>query len=280
MKKIWKFIIISLTLSFLFSFDVCAAEVTEENFDYGWYLEKHPDLAAVIDTNDKTAIWSFYQNIGKPAGWNARRDPEAFIFFANFDYERYAAENPDVAAIFGLDARALFNHYKTSGIAEGRKAYSIYEEQNALRKAYEIAEQVTAGCVSDKDKVKAVHDWLVMNVAYDYDNYLKGTIPDNSYSVIGPMLYGKAVCQGYADVFNIFMEALGIECKMITGTADNGSGVWGGHAWNKVKVDGNWYYIDVTWDDPVPDRGGKVYWYQYYLTTDAAFGGNHRPEND
>ena len=60
---------------------------------------------------------------------------------------------------------------------------------------------------------------------------------------------------------------------------NNGNGTWAGHAWNKVKLDGNWLYIDVTWDDPLPDRGAYVYWYDYYLVTDPTFGGDHRPSN-
>ena len=79
--------------------------------------------------------------------------------------------------------------------------------------------------------------------------------------------------------FEYFMDVLGIECELISGTANNGNGTWVGHAWNKVKIDGKWLYIDVTWDDPIPDRGANVYWYKYYLVTDATFGGDHRADN-
>ena len=117
------------------------------------------------------------------------------------------------------------------------------------------------------------------NVAYDYDNYKAGTIPYSSYGMQGPILHGKSVCQGYAKAFEYFMDVLGIECELISGTANNGNGTWAGHAWNKVKIDGKWLYIDVTWDDPIPDRGANVYWYKYYLVTDATFGGDHRADN-
>ena len=58
---------------------------------------------------------------------------------------------------------------------------------------------------------KVVHDWLVKNTAYDYDNYVLRTIPQRSYGMEGVMLYGKAVCQGYAEAFSYFMDTLGIE---------------------------------------------------------------------
>lgn len=268
-------------MSLLMSFPVCAGEtLTKENFDYRWYLEQHPDLAAVMNLEDSAAVWDFYQNIGLPSGWNGRVAPEHLIQAADFDYMRYAAENPDAAAAFGTDAAALYHHYKTSGIAEGRKGSSTSEEVNAALAIYRIADELAAGCISEEEKVKAAHDWLVCNTAYDYDNYVRGAIPYSSYHAAGPVLYQKAVCQGYAEAFQVFMDAMGIEGNVIFGTADNGSGVWSGHAWNKVKADGSWYYVDTTWDDPVPDRVGRVYWYRYYLTADKTFGGDHRPEND
>lgn len=277
MKKIWSFALITLILSLAFSIHVNAKDsITKENFDYEWYLEKHPDLSAVIDANDKDAIWSFYQNIGKSAGWNGRAAEESLLNEANFDYVRYANEYPDLMAAFGLDKTALYQHYRLIGMEEGRKGYTTSEETNAKLQIYALADNITTGCTAEAEKIKAVHDWLVKNVSYDYDNYVLRTIPDRSYGMEGAILYGKAVCQGYAEAFSYFMDVLGIECEVVTGTANNGNGLWIGHAWNKVRLNGSWYYVDVTWDDPVPDRGADVYWYKYYLVTDPTFGGDHK----
>ena len=278
MKKLCKYAVVTVILCLALSINVSAKDyITKENFDYSRYLEKHPDLAAAIDVNDKDAVWNFYLNIGKPAGWNGRVAEEYLIREYDFDYVRYANENPDLTAAFGMDKEALYHHYVSCGIMEGRKGYSTNEETNAKLQIYTLAESITKGCSTDREKVKAVHDWLVKNVKYDYDNYAARTIPDSSYGMAGPILHGKAVCQGYAETFEYFMDVLGIECEMVTGTANNGNGSWTGHAWNKVKLDGNWLYLDVTWDDPVPDRGDCVHWYKYYLVADATFGGDHRP---
>lgn len=280
MKRFWKYVILTIMMSLVFSVNASAKDyITKENFDYEWYLEKHPDLASVVDVNDKETIWNFYLNIGEPAGWNGRVAEAYLIREADFDDARYASENPDVAAVFGTDSQALYEHYVSYGIAEGRKGYSTDEETNAKIKIYTLAESINQNCHSDREKVKAVHDWLVKNVAYDYDNYKAGTIPYSSYGMQGAILHGKSVCQGYAEAFEYFMDVLGIECELISGTANNGNGTWAGHAWNKVKIDGKWLYIDVTWDDPIPDRGANVYWYKYYLVTDATFGGDHRADN-
>lgn len=253
--------------------------VTEENFDYEWYLQQHSDLAAVYSAQDKEAIWDFYENVGKPAGWQGRKDPRTLVLTA-FDAERYARENPDLVAVFGMDEALLKEHYKTNGINEGRKAYSTRDDINAYLEIYRIAEEITANCNNNKEKVKAVHDWLCKNVAYDYDNYLSDSIPRDSYYETGVIFNHRAVCNGYAVTFQDFMDVLGIECETISGTARNSAGSVGGHAWNRVKLNGVWYYIDVTWDDPVPDSGqGVVYQYKYYLVTDPTFGGNHYPDN-
>jgi transglutaminase-like putative cysteine protease len=252
--------------------------VTEENFDYEWYLEKYPDLAAIVDANDKETIWQFYLNVGEPAGWYGRIDPDTLVTKYMFDYEMYAYENQDVAAVLGVGRDALYDHYVNYGKYEGRNCpiLSSYSESiEAQRQIYSLADSLTQNCSTDREKVKAIHDWMVKNIKYDIDNYNADTIPSKSYSYVGAILYKTCVCQGYAETFQYFMDVLGIECETITGNATNSSGVTGGHAWNRVKLDGIWYYIDVTWDDPVPDNGNSVYWYKYYLVTDPTFGGNH-----
>ena len=104
MSKWWKCAIVTLALSLAFSMQVNAKDsITKENFDYEWYLEKHQDLAVVFDEKDKDAIWNFYQSIGEPAGWNGRVAQEFLLNEENFDYVRYANENPDLLAAFGLD---------------------------------------------------------------------------------------------------------------------------------------------------------------------------------
>ena len=80
MKKLWKYVVVTIVMSLAFSFQVSAKDyITKENFDYEWYLEKHPDLAAVVDAANKDSIWDFYLNIGKPAGWSGRVAEEYLI---------------------------------------------------------------------------------------------------------------------------------------------------------------------------------------------------------
>lgn len=248
--------------------------ITPENFDYEWYLERHPDLAATVSVDDKETIWNFYQMTGKPSGWCGRIASQYLIDEQSFDHVRYAAENPDVVAYYGMDPHALYQHYMTSGILEGRKAYPTDKRTEAIIKIYDLAETITKDCTTDSQRINAVHDWMVRNIAYDYDNYLAGTIPDRSGTQEGAILYGKAVCGGYAVTFCSFMDALGIECEYISGEGNGG-----GHGWNRVMLNGRWRYIDVTWDDPVPDQGPNApVCYTYYMVEDPTFGGTHVPD--
>lgn len=280
MKRILKVFTTSFLLALFFSITSFAKPygLTEANFDYEWYLEKHPDLAALVSADDHPTIWQFYVNIGEPAGWYGRCSQLSYYTLENFDYDYFMANNPDVVAALGTDPSTLFNWYVVMGYDANRPARTIYDATNATIKAYDIAEQITTQEMTDRQKVKAVHDWLCRNVAYDYDNYLNDTIPSRSYHLQGAILYNKAVCSGYARAFKLFMDIMGIDCETISGMATNSSGKPGSHAWNKVFIENQWLYVDVTWDDPVPDRPGVVVRHTYFLISESQMNRNHTPD--
>ncbi len=134
-----------------------------------------------------------------------------------------------------------------------------------LKKALDAASKYTKAV----DKEKAVHDWIVLNTKYDEKGFSSGNIPSYSFAADGVFRYGTAVCDGYQKAFMLCMRILGIECETVTGTG-NGQA----HAWNIVKLDGEWYQVDVTWDDPVPDIPGKVS-YGYFNVTDEQMRKTH-----
>jgi len=114
--------------------------------------------------------------------------------------------------------------------------------------------------MTDVEKLLAIHDFLVRECDYDYANYLDGTIPMESSSAYGVLVNGTGVCQGYALAFLNLISRLGISCRLISS--------WGmNHAWNMVYIEGNWYHIDVTWDDPVfPYSGNNDYAKEGYVS--------------
>ena len=261
------------------------APINRYYFDYDWYLKKHPDVAAAIGTN-RDDIWNFYVTVGEPAGWYGRCSRDTWTSVLVFDADVFLANNPDVLSAFSTleyyNDNVIYYYWFEVGKYEGRQApitstkyTSNYERYLAAMNAYDIVDSIITDDMSDREKAKAIHDWLCKNVAYDHDNYVNNTVPDSSYTIEGPFLYNTSVCKGYAEAFTLMANVAGMQCKTINGTAYNGR-ITDFHAWNKILIDNEWYYVDVTWDDPTPDSGkGVVYRYKYFLISKDEMGKDH-----
>lgn len=142
-------------------------------------------------------------------------------------------------------------------------------EKLAQKEVDAIIAQEGMASLSPIEKVKAVHDYLVLNAEYDVENLEKNTIPDESHEAYGILVKKIGVCDGYAWAFQMFMDKLDVLCEFVGGVS---GGV--GHAWNVVTLDGERYHIDVTFDDPTPDRKGLVS-YNYFLLDDKTMSVDH-----
>lgn len=120
----------------------------------------------------------------------------------------------------------------------------------------------------DYERVKYIHDWIVNNTKYVVSNEKYSSEAD------GPVVNGDAICEGYSKAFMYFCQSLDIPCVCVGGFA-NGEG----HMWNKVKIGGKWYNIDVTWDDPVTSTGDSMLRYDYFLKSDQTFKADHRVDS-
>ncbi len=115
--------------------------------------------------------------------------------------------------------------------------------------------------MTDVEKALVVHDYMALNYKYDYDNYLNDTIPFESYRMDGLLTNKTGVCQAYAETYKYIMNLLGIDCVVVSSDSMN-------HAWNIIKINNEWYHVDVTWDDPVYDRIGRAR-HEYFLLSDS-----------
>lgn len=141
-----------------------------------------------------------------------------------------------------------------------------------------LLEELITPAMSEYEKVKTIHDYLVIHVDYDYDDLAAGTLPDSVFTAEGALFLHSAVCEGYAKAFSLLCSQSDIENMLIYGTADDGTGAET-HAWNQVRIDGEWYNVDVTWDDPLMNgeqvTDGSNLIYDYFLVPDRTLLGNH-----
>ena len=170
-------------------------------------------------------------------------------------------DNPQLFMVAGDNDFGEFQYFSDGAV----RRFSVYycvdkKDLPALKKAYEdaIAEALTVidPYMTDYEKELALHDWLCRHTRYDYQI---SWIAQRSYSGI---VDGLAICEGYSESFTELMHRAGIEAATVYGFVypeenyDNNN-----HAWNIVCIYGNWYYMDVTWDDTNPIR------YDYFNVT-------------
>ncbi len=127
--------------------------------------------------------------------------------------------------------------------------------QNALEKAY--AEAITSDRMTEVQKARALHDYLAQHMQYD-ETYSK-------YNAYNALVEGTAVCQGYTLAYAALLAKAGIGVDYCIGAKEMD------HIWNYVELDGAWYHVDVTWDDPLKDKVGYA-GYKYFLCSDAQMG--------
>lgn len=186
----------------------------------------------------------------------------------------------DDPSLFWLNGRFVGYYMKSSTEpaldAEQEESYtgpillvelkSLYPEEEIpqrreefLQQARPVVEQALE-LDSDLARIHFVHNYIANTVEYVEGEY------HSSYSAI---VEGKAVCAGYAKAFAYYMDQLGIPNAYCTGYAREEY-----HAWNLVMVDGEYYNVDVTWDDP---SGYKpTPWrYDYFMVSDTQLGLSH-----
>ena len=109
--------------------------------------------------------------------------------------------------------------------------------------------------MTDEQKVKAAHDWIVRNVTYNYPcAYGAGVYANSSnseywvpHTAYGCLVNRCPVCDGYSYAMILILRRFDVEADLMVRMPQSGESA--GHAWNTVKVDGQWYHVDVTWDD-------------------------------
>lgn len=145
-------------------------------------------------------------------------------------------------------------------------AYSRTAKQAAaLQPKIEAAAEKIVNIALEKDslfeRVLYIHDVVVNRTAYTL------TGGEHIRDIDGVLINGKALCEGYAKTFAYLCQLVGIETFCVIGDAD------GPHMWNMVKLGGDWYHMDTTFDDPISDFPMRRY--TYFCVTDKQIGKTH-----
>lgn len=135
-----------------------------------------------------------------------------------------------------------------------------------MKPAQDWNESYITSDMTQKEMIKVYHDQLLLNTKYDtsvLDLDLSVVQDHPSFEAMGVFFYRTAVCSGYARAFNALAKTSKIPSLIISSLSMQ-------HAWNLVYDGYEWKYIDVTFNDPIPDRQDRVL-YTYYLLNEKQF---------
>ena len=171
-------------------------------------------------------------NIKKTISYIFNVSPELFFYGNTYEYWCSPPEGMVTAIKFTFE--------------KGESVKSIKAKQKKIENQIGEFNSLVDHSMSDLEIALLAHDYLATHVAYHEE---ESNV--NRYDIYGALVLKKAVCQGYALSYELLLAENGVECGVASSQNTN-------HAWNVVRLDGQWYHVDVTWDDPVKDVLGQV----------------------
>lgn len=229
----------------------------------------------VLDEDIKTALEKGFENFDNIFSFKVNRNikPEEIVNIYNKGFKGTywvgIISNLSIETRTKGDISKVFVKVNYLHTKEEEKILTKFIKSTALN--------INQNFNTDLDKIKAAHDLIISKAKY---KETKDGISSTGISVHSPysiLSSGECVCQGYALMNYRILKELGYNVIYIVGEAHN-SFYNGSHAWNLVQLGPNWYHIDVTWDDPVPDIFNRIN-YDYFMLTDSEIAENHSWEN-
>lgn len=268
----------------------------EENYGYKYTY-------TYSDGSTNTAYY-FGKNLSKNSDYVYPKDLQGYVFCEpgtsfNDIWTAYNALTYDNPQLFWLGhAMQGFNFRNSSG-----KVYcAVVMEtevldyangtmrQTAKTALYEKIDEIVDGAAVYANGYSAewyIHDYLCKNTIYDPELGKSGESPFD-HDVTGLLLHGVCVCESYAKCTQLLINAVtetydlgDLEVRYVVGMAYGFNGKSyvrrGGHAWNQIRIDGQWYNLDATWSDVEPKYQATLgdYTYDFFNVTDDPFTKEH-----
>jgi hypothetical protein len=180
-----------------------------------------------------------------------------------------------VVKLDGLGVKVAFSlkdeEFKGSYIVSHANKKEMQKEIDEV--ASKIVTEIKGKTNDKMEMLTLLHDKLCNMVTY----YNEPIDQDLLYTVYGSLVWGYTVCEGYARTMRYLCKQLDIDCIIVTGTSKNEQ-----HMWNMVRLDNEWYHIDLTWNDPGLDGEGnaKTPLHPYFNVTDEVILRDHTIDPD
>lgn len=155
-----------------------------------------------------------------------------------------------------------FNHIETQYDSLGKvnihieKSYSESEIDDVEREVERLSSELIVAGDADINNIRRIHDYIIDHSVYDSNRSDYNDTTYRSDIAYGPLLQSYGICGGYTDAMELFLEELGIQSYKISSEQ---------HVWNAIYLDGEWYHLDLTWDDPVTSTGENLIEHNFFL---------------
>lgn len=180
------------------------------------------------------------------------------LYWNNSSYANAATRTFDCSDIDWKESYVTVKGKKWLNI-DYKYKYDYKEYQKLYQAVRKIILDSNIANQSDYERIVWAYDWMCNNIEYDENFEIA-----NPYDTFKNR---KGMCVGYATLFNVFAEELGLNSRVGNGTANNGMDGWANHAWNIVELDGKWYHLDTTW--------GALHGSKYFLKGNKTFNKDH-----
>ena len=237
---------------------VSLGDVNDYYRDIDFEFVQNTDLFVPLNEQDLINIYYTVINAGK----------NSFTFYCTNEYEQCMDDVQDLAN----DRNKLssinnyvhpyngFSHIETEYDSLGKvtinivRNYTPEEISEINQKVDELSTQLILPNDSLYNNIKRVHDYIISHAEYDTIREQSGSTAYDSDIAYGPLFQGMAVCSGYTDLMQLFLEKMEVPNFRVSSEQ---------HVWNAVYYNGRWLHIDLTWDDPVVD--GQIRPEEHYL---------------
>ena len=235
-------------------------EVNDYYRDYDFLFIQNTKLINPLEYQD--ILNTYYTVIN--AGYNE------FTFYCPKEYESCLTDVESIANDQTLLSDInnythpfnAFSHIETEFDSLGKvtikitRPYTKKDIKDINNEVDKLYDELYDSKLSIESNIVKFHDYIINYTKYDSLRSDKNITTYRSDIAYGPLFEGYAVCGGYTDLMQLFLEKMNVKSYRVSSNS---------HIWNAVYLDGEWYHLDLTWDDPVVSDGKDYLNHDYFL---------------